>query len=61
MKISNRLTLTACLILISGAAWGHSGHEAIGDVLHIEYLLAAGAAIAVGIYALMRHKKNGQD
>ncbi len=61
MKLANRLTLTASLILASGLAWGHSGHEAIGDVLHIEYLLAAGAAVAVGIYALMRHKRDGED
>lgn len=61
MKLSNRLILTASLLLISGAAFGHTGHEAIGDVLHIEYLLAAGAAVAVGVFALMRHKRDGQD
>ncbi|MDK9556833.1 hypothetical protein QQF73_04280 [Marinobacter sp. M216] len=61
MKLTNRLTLTVSLLLISGAAFGHAGHEALGDVLHIEYLVAAGAAVAVGIYALMHHKKDGQD
>jgi hypothetical protein len=49
------------LILASGVAWGHSGHEAIGNVLHIEYLLAASASVAIGIYGLMRHKRDGED
>ncbi len=61
MKLTNRLTLTASLLLISGAAFGHGGHEALGDGVHIEYFLAAGAAVAVGIYVLMRHKRDGQD
>lgn len=61
MKLTNRLTLTAGLLLISGAAFGHAGHEALGDGVHIEYFLAAGAAVAAGIYALMRHKQDGQD
>jgi hypothetical protein len=29
--------------------------------VHIEYFLAAGAAVAVGIYALMKHKRDGRD
>jgi len=61
MKLCNRLTLTASLFLVSGVAWGHAGHEALGDGVHIEYLLAAVAAVAVGLYALMRHKRDGQD
>ncbi|WP_375172012.1 hypothetical protein [Marinobacter sp.] len=61
MKLRNRLTLTASLLLVSGFAWGHAGHEALGDGVHLEYLLAAGAAAAVGLYAVMRHKRDGQD
>ncbi|SNB54136.1 hypothetical protein SAMN04487880_0155 [Marinobacter sp. es.042] len=61
MKLTNRMTLTACLLLISGVAFGHSGHEALGDGVHFEYFLAAGAAVAIGIYALMRHKRDRQD
>ncbi len=61
MKLTNRLTLTAGLLVISGAAFGHAGHEALGDGVHIEYFLAAGAAVATGIYALMRYKRDGQD
>lgn len=61
MKLCNQLGLTASLILASGAAWGHPGHEAIGDVLHIEYLVAAGAASAVAFWALLRCKRGGQD
>ena len=58
MKLTNRLTLTAGLLVISGAAFGHAGHEALGDGVHIEYFLAA---VATGIYALMRYKRDGQD
>ncbi|MBW0147234.1 hypothetical protein [Marinobacter arenosus] len=61
MKLRNRLTLTASLLLVSGLAWGHAGHEALGDGVHLEYLLAAGAAAAVGLYAVMRHRRDGQD
>ena len=61
MKLHNQLALTASLILASGAAWGHPGHEAIGDVLHIEYLVAGAAASAVAFWALLRRKQGGQD
>lgn len=61
MKLTNRLTLTASLIQVSGAAFGHAGHEALGDGVHIDYVLVAGAAGAAGIYAMMRHKRDGQD
>ncbi|MBD3658651.1 MULTISPECIES: hypothetical protein [Marinobacter] len=61
MKLRNQLTLTASLLLVSGVTWGHAGHEALGDGVHIEYLLAAGVAAAVGLFALMRHKRGGQD
>ncbi|ARM83157.1 hypothetical protein [Marinobacter salarius] len=57
-----KLTLTASLLLISGAAFGHAGHETLGDGVHIEYLLAAGAAAAaIGLYGMKRHKRDGQD
>ncbi|WP_273426058.1 hypothetical protein [Marinobacter sp.] len=61
MKLRNQLALIASLIVASGAAWGHAGHEALGGGVHIEYLLAAGAAAALGLYALLRHKRHGQD
>jgi len=61
MILTNRLPLTASLLLISGAAFGHAGHEALGDSVHIEYFLAAGAAVAVGIFALVRSKRDGQE
>lgn len=61
MKLLKQLSLTTGLLLASSIAWGHAGHEAIGDGLHIEYLLAAGAlAIAVSC-GLIRSKRNGQD
>ena len=61
MKLTNRLTLTASLLLVSGAAFGHAGHEALGDGVHIEYFLAAGAAVAAGVYALVKRERDGQD
>ncbi|QSP94832.1 hypothetical protein LPB19_16945 [Marinobacter salinisoli] len=61
MKLTKRIAMTAAMVLASGVAWGHGGHEAIGDGLHIEYLFAAGAAGIVALYALMGRKGNGQD
>ena len=61
MKLTNRLMLAAGLLLISGAAFGHAGHEALGDGVHLEYFLAAGAAVAAGLYVLMKHKRDGRD
>ncbi|MCM0613045.1 hypothetical protein KFJ24_11240 [Marinobacter sediminum] len=61
MKLTNRLTLTASLLLVSGAAFGHAGHEALGDGLHIEYLFAIGAAAIVAVYGLKRAKRGGKD
>ncbi len=61
MKLRNQLALTASLILASGAAWGHPGHEAIGDVLHIEYLVAGAAAVATAVYGLIRQKRGGRE
>jgi len=58
MKLRNQLTVTASLILASGAAWGHPGHEAIGDILHIEYLVAGAAIMATTIYGMMRYKRD---
>lgn len=57
MKLRNQLAVTAGLVLASGAAWGHPGHEAIGDVLHIEYLVAGAAAVATAMYGVIRHKR----
>ncbi len=61
MKLRNQLALTASLMLAAGAAWGHPGHEAIGDVLHIEYLVAAGAAVGIAVYGLLRRKWNEDE
>lgn len=61
MKMTKRIAMTAAMVLASGVVWGHGGHEAIGDGLHIEYLFAAGAAAIVGLYGLMGHKRNGRD
>lgn len=61
MKLSNQLALTASLILATGAVWGHPGHAAIGDVLHIEYLVAGAAAVATAAYGVIRHRRGGRD
>jgi len=58
MKLRNQLAVAAGLIFASGAAWGHPGHEAIGDVLHIEYLFAVGAVGIVAVFSLMGSKRD---
>lgn len=61
MKALTKLALTTGLLLASSIAWGHAGHEAIGDGLHIEHLLAAGALVIAVSYGLIRSKWNGED
>ena len=40
MKNIKQMSISAMLLLASTNALAHSGHEAIGDILHIEYLVA---------------------
>lgn len=61
MKLRNQLALIASLILASGAAWGHPGHEAIGNVLHIEYLVVGAAAVVTAVYGVVWCKRSGRD
>lgn len=61
MKLGSQLAITTSLFLASGTAWGHPGHEAIGDVLHIEYLVAVAATVATAVYGVMRYKRGGRD
>tara|TARA_R110000823_G_scaffold159618_1_gene290974 strand:- start:382 stop:570 length:189 start_codon:yes stop_codon:yes gene_type:complete len=58
MKWKNKLVTLASGLSASGAVWGHSGHEALGDGVHIEYLLLIGVSIAIGLYQMMRQKKD---
>lgn len=44
----------------STTVMAHPGHEAFGDALHLEYLFVAAAAVAIGIYGLIRHKRDGK-
>ena len=48
------MSVSAGLLLASTNVLAHPGHEAIGDVLHVEYLFAAGI---VGAIAFMAWKK----
>ncbi|MDI9244589.1 DUF6732 family protein [Marinobacter sp. CHS3-4] len=51
MKLLKKVSLTAALISTSTTALAHPGHEAIGDVLHVEYLFAAGIVLAAAYSA----------
>jgi hypothetical protein len=39
----------------------HPGHEAIGDVLHVEYLFAVGIVGAIGLSVWKRVKQRNED
>jgi hypothetical protein len=54
MKRIQKISTSVGLLLASANVLAHSGHEAIGDVLHVEYLFAVGI---VGAIALMAWKK----
>jgi|TARA_R110000851_G_C13093378_1_gene567128 hypothetical protein len=51
MKRIKDMGIGAALLLAPTAALAHSGHEAIGNVLHVEYLFAAGIVVAAGFLA----------
>ena len=52
MKQLETFTLiAAALMTASTTALAHPGHEAIGDVLHVEYLFAAGIVVAAAFSA----------
>lgn len=59
MKLRKRLILTASMRLVSGVVWGYTGHEALGDGGHIEYLPTVGAAAIVSLHALVKHGRDG--
>ncbi|MEQ8182761.1 hypothetical protein [Marinobacter salarius] len=56
MKELKRFSLTAVLLSASTAAFAHPGHEAIGDLLHVEHLFAAGILI-VAVLSTWKVKK----
>jgi hypothetical protein len=61
MKFKAQIATATGLLLAATVASGHSGHEALGDGMHVEYLFAIGAVGIAAIYALIRDKKDGQD
>lgn len=61
MKLNTKLIATVALLLASGVALSHPGHEAIGDGLHIEYLFAVGAFGVAAVYGLVRYRRGGKD
>ncbi|WP_421859799.1 hypothetical protein [Marinobacter salarius] len=51
MKRMRNISLSAALITASSGVIAHPGHEAIGDVLHVEYLFAVGIVVAAALSA----------
>ncbi|MGM0774041.1 hypothetical protein [Marinobacter sp.] len=51
MKQTKNVSLSVALMTASSSVIGHPGHEAIGDVLHVEYLFAVGIVVAAAISA----------
>jgi hypothetical protein len=54
MKRIQKTGASVGLLLASANVLAHSGHEAIGDVLHVEYLFAVGI---VGVIAFTAWRK----
>jgi hypothetical protein len=50
-NIAETVDLAAALLSASATALAHPGHEAIGDVLHVEYIFAAGIVVAAAFSA----------
>lgn len=51
MKRMRKVSLSAALMAASTSVLAHPGHEAIGDVLHVEYLFALGIVVAAALSA----------
>ncbi|WP_336146543.1 hypothetical protein [Marinobacter salarius] len=54
MKMIQKIGVSIGLLVASVNVLAHTGHEAIGDVLHLEYLFVVGV---VGAIVLMAWKK----
>jgi hypothetical protein len=57
MKSIKKMSTSAVLLLASTNALAHSGHETIGDILHIEYLVAAVIVSAIAFTAWPKIKQ----
>jgi hypothetical protein len=57
MKRLQKISASVGLLVASANVLAHSGHEAIGDVLHVEYLFAAGIVIAIAVSAWRKVKQ----
>ncbi|MDP4531692.1 hypothetical protein Q9252_06015 [Marinobacter salarius] len=51
MKRMKNFSASAALMTASSSVLAHPGHEAIGDVLHVEYLVAVGVVVAAAFSA----------
>jgi hypothetical protein len=57
MKNVKQMSVGAGLLLASANVLAHSGHETIGDVLHVEYLFAVGIVGAIAFTAWRKIKQ----
>jgi hypothetical protein len=60
MKRIQKISASVGLLVASANVLAHSGHEAIGDVLHVEYL-GAFAICIVTLVTVIRKKKDSKD
>jgi hypothetical protein len=61
MKRLQKISASVGLLVASANVLAHSGHEAIGDVLHVEYLFAVGIVGAIGLMAWKKVKQRNED
>ena len=61
MKRLQKISASVGLLVASANVLAHSGHEAIGDVLHVEYLFAVGIVGAIGLRVWKRVKQRNED
>lgn len=61
MKNIKQMSVSAGFLLASANVLAHSGHEAIGDVLHIEYLVAAGIVSAIALAVWKKSRQRSED
>ncbi|MBZ2168791.1 hypothetical protein [Marinobacter sp. F4216] len=61
MRRIQKIGASAGLLLASANVLAHSGHEAIGNVLHVEYIFAAGIVGAIVLTAYRKVSERNED
>jgi len=61
MKMIQKISVSVGLLVACANVLAHPGHEAIGDVLHVEYLFAVAIVGAIALMGWRKVKERNED